>query len=105
MKTILLTVAALLLATPAWAGGGAECEGKVEHAGRFVYFTNDNTVECMIQDKALGKRFLKVCQVGSYCTIWVGDGQYRMGGRAVEERTMVITKWPGNEFVAKKDKP
>jgi hypothetical protein len=76
MKTILLMTAALLLATPAWAGG-VDCGGTVawamEHAG--ITFTNENGyVDCVVTDKVLAKRFLKVCPIGSKCVIWLGDG-------------------------------
>ena len=55
----------------------------------------------LAEGKALVRRFLKVCPIGSFCFVWLGDGHrnYRLEGRAVEEQTIVVTKWPGNKNV------
>src|SRR4051794_23224758 len=76
METILLLLA-MLVATPAWAGG-VDCGGVVDWA------TADHTaititregghVDCMVKDKALVRRFLNACPIGSKCFIWLGDG-------------------------------
>ena len=102
MKIILLMAAALLLATPAWAGG-VDCGGMVSMEDAVFTVRNREVsanVECKVADKALTQRFLKVCPVGSQCFIWLGDGHRNYYRDADNTNTLVITKWPaGNKDV------
>ena len=90
MRTTLLTALALLLATPAWAGGMAECRGTVvidtesdpgtptialeskkEYGDCLVtpLPTTDSSAAVNKAREEEAKRFLKMCPLGSTCSI------------------------------------
>jgi hypothetical protein len=105
MRRLMLTVAALLVTTPAW-GGSFGCRGIVSAGPEWItvedhsfdYKPGEKPLLCLIKTTGpFGKRFLKVCPVGVECTVEYGDSGTRYGNRTDRDGNIIMVKWPSVE--------
>jgi hypothetical protein len=98
MRMLLATAAVLVIlaSSDAAQAGGWECAGKVtRHANGTLLIeqTSDQLDDCLVENKALVRRILKVCPVGSGCELFLGDaGRGYCLRPAHDGRLIVVTK-------------